>query len=111
MTDFNGFDKDVIGKKLPSDSTLNNMKKADLIKLLHTAEHNHSTLACFYKNACDNSKCNRCPLSLNYNKAIDDFVNAVKTKFPDDRCGIMNIEIIATQLKAGGTDGTSTTNN
>lgn len=73
VNEFNGFDKGVIGKKLPSDSTLNNMKKSELIKLLHIAEHNHSTLAWFYKNACDNSKCNRCPLSLNYNKAIDDF--------------------------------------
>lgn len=36
-----------------------------------------------------------------YEKGIDDFVNAVKAKFPDDRCGIMNIEIIAEQLKAG----------
>lgn len=62
VADFNGFDKGVIGKKLPSDSTLNNMKKAELIKLLHTAEHNHSVLAQFYKNACDNSKCHRCPL-------------------------------------------------
>lgn len=62
VTEFNGFDKGVIGKKLPSDTTLNNMKKAELIELLHIAEHNHNTLAWFYKNACDNSKCNRCPL-------------------------------------------------
>lgn len=40
-----------------------------------------------------------------YNKAIDDVVNAVKKKFPDDGCGIINIEIIAQQLKAGGIDG------
>lgn len=78
VNDFNGFDKGVIGKKLPSDSTLNNMKKADLIKLLHIAEHNHSTLAWFYKNACDNSKCNRCPLEMNYNKAIDDVMAKAK---------------------------------
>lgn len=62
MTDWNGFDKGVIGKKLPSDSTLNNMKKSELIKLLHTAEHNHTVLAEAYRNAVDNSKCNRCPL-------------------------------------------------
>ena len=62
VNDFNGFDKGVIGKKLPSDSTLNNMKKSELIKLLHTAEHNHNVLAVAYRNAVDNSKCNRCPL-------------------------------------------------
>lgn len=27
MVNFNGFDKGVIGKPLPADSTLNNMKK------------------------------------------------------------------------------------
>ena len=41
VTEFNGFDKGVIGKKLPSDTTLNNMKKSELIELLHIAEHNH----------------------------------------------------------------------
>jgi len=49
--DLNGINKGVIGKKLPSDTTLNNMKKADLIKLLHIAEHNHEILAFFYGNA------------------------------------------------------------
>lgn len=62
MVDFNGFDKGVIGKKLPADSTLNNMKKSELIELLHIAEHNHNVLAEVYRNAVDNSKCNRCPL-------------------------------------------------
>lgn len=74
VNDFNGFDKGVIGKKLPSDSTLNNMKKADLIKLLHTAEHNHTVLAQFYKNAVDNSKCHRCPL-IKTGKNKDDIEN------------------------------------
>lgn len=73
VTDFNGFDKGVIGKKLPSDSTLNNMKKAELIELLHIAEHNHTVLAQFYKNAVDNSKCHRCTLVNTRNKLIDDF--------------------------------------
>lgn len=45
MVDFNGFDKGVIGKKLPSDSTLNQMKKSELIELLHLAESNHRVLA------------------------------------------------------------------
>lgn len=35
--DFSGFADGVIGKKLPSDKTLNNMKKSELIKLLHMA--------------------------------------------------------------------------
>ncbi len=32
-------------------------------------------------------------------RAIDEFVNVVKEKFPDDRNGIVNIEMIAEQLK------------
>lgn len=63
MTNWNGFDKGVIGRKLPSDKTLNNMRKADLIELLHIAEDNHNVLAFAYKNAVDNSKCNKCPIS------------------------------------------------
>lgn len=51
VTEFCGFGKGVVGKKLPSDTTLNNMKKADLIKLLHTAQHNYETLMWFYNNA------------------------------------------------------------
>ena len=62
MDDFNGFDKGVIGKPLTADSTLNNMKKNELIELLHLAESNHKVLADAYANAVDNSKCNRCPL-------------------------------------------------
>ena len=37
-----------------------------------------------------------------YNKAIDDFVCAVKRRFPNDKNGIFHIELIAEQLKAGG---------
>ena len=62
ITDFNGFDKGVIGKKLPSDATLNNMKKAELIEYLHIAQHNYDVLNSFYKRAVDDSKCNTCPL-------------------------------------------------
>nr|DAI20897.1 MAG TPA: hypothetical protein [Bacteriophage sp.] len=57
-----GFDKGVIGKPLPADSTLNNMKKYELIELLHIAESNHKVLTDAYANAVDTSKCNRCPL-------------------------------------------------
>lgn len=46
-----GFSQGVIGKKLPADSTLNNMKKSELIELLHTAQHNYETLMWFYDNA------------------------------------------------------------
>lgn len=51
VTEFCGFNKGVVGKDLPSDTTLNNMKKADLIKLLHTAQHNYETLNWFCNNA------------------------------------------------------------
>lgn len=64
MVDFNGFDKGVIGKKLPSNTTLNCMRKSELIDLLHLAEENHRVLAEAYKIAVDTSKCNLCPLHL-----------------------------------------------
>lgn len=52
VNEFCGFKHGVIGtNKLPADTTLNNMKKADLIKLLHTAQHNYETLMWFYNNA------------------------------------------------------------
>ena len=53
MVNFNGFDKGVIGKPLPADSTLNNMKKDRLIELLHMAEENHKVLASAYANVVD----------------------------------------------------------
>ena len=37
-------------------------------------------------------------------KAIDDFVYAVKRRFPNDKNGIFHIEKIAEQLKEGGTE-------
>ena len=52
VNEFCGFKHGVIGtNKMPADTTLNNMKKADLIKLLHTAQHNYETLMWFYNNA------------------------------------------------------------
>lgn len=52
VNEFCGFKHGVIGTdKMPADTTLNNMKKADLIKLLHTAQHNYETLMYFYNNA------------------------------------------------------------
>lgn len=56
VNEFNGFTKGVIGKCLPSDSTLNNMKKSELIKLLHIAQKNYDTLMQFYSNAVRHSK-------------------------------------------------------
>lgn len=47
----NGASKGVIGRVLPSDNTLSNMKKSELIKLLHIAEHNYEALLWFYNNA------------------------------------------------------------
>ena len=51
VTEFCGFNKGVIGKKLPSDSTLNNMRKEELINLLRLAQHNYGNLVWFYNNA------------------------------------------------------------
>lgn len=52
VNEFCGFKHGVIGTdKMPADTTLNNMKKADLIKLLHIAQHNYETLMWFYNNA------------------------------------------------------------
>ena len=62
MVNFSGFDRGVIGKPLPADSTLNNMKKYELIELLHLAESNHKVLADAYANAINTSKCNSCPI-------------------------------------------------
>lgn len=62
MVNFSGFDRGVIGKPLPADSTLNNMKKYELIELLHIAESNHKVLVDAYDNAINTSKCNRCPI-------------------------------------------------
>ena len=52
VNEFCGFKHGVIGTdKMPSDTTLNNMKKVDLIKPLHTAQHNYESLMWFYNNA------------------------------------------------------------
>lgn len=52
VNEFCGFKHGVIGTdKMPADTTLNNMKKSDLIKLLHTAQHNYESLMWFYNNA------------------------------------------------------------
>lgn len=113
MVDFNGFDKGVIGRKLPSNSTLNNLRKSDLIELLHIAEHNHTVLAEAYNIAINNSKCKQCPLGKNqeiYNKAIDDYTRKIELKYlgvhPDElydkyypREIVKDIKIISEQLK------------
>ena len=57
-----GFGQGVTGKPLPADATLEAMKKAELIELLHIADHNYKTLKSAYGNVVDNDKCNRCPL-------------------------------------------------
>ena len=82
MDDFNGFDKGVIGRKLPSDTTLNNMRKADLIELLRLAESNHRVLAETYKIAIDTSKCNHCPLSLDTRRAEQIRADAIEETKP-----------------------------
>lgn len=77
LIDFSGIYSGVIGKKLPSDSTLNNMRKSELIELLHISENNYKALAGFYSVSVDNSKCNSCPLGKNaYN--VDQVVEELK---------------------------------
>ena len=52
VNEFCGFKHGVIGTdKMPADTTLSNMKKEELIKLLHTAQNNYETLMWFYNNA------------------------------------------------------------
>ena len=78
VVDFNGFSKGVIGKKLPSDTTLNNMKKSELIKMLHLAQGNYNTLASFYKIATDTSKCNDCPFPNKWT-SVEGIVSQLKS--------------------------------
>lgn len=56
VTVFNGFSLGVLGKKLPADTTLNGMKKSELIELLHLAESNYDALMQFYTNAVNANK-------------------------------------------------------
>ena len=79
VNDFSGFSKGVIGKKLPSDTTLNNMKKADLIKLLHTAQHNYESLNWFYNNTVNVNMKNLQEMKEIRTKAIDEFAEKLNT--------------------------------
>lgn len=72
VVEFGGFTKGVIGKDLPADSSLENMKKADLIKLLHTAQHNYETLMWFYNNAVSAN------MNANNQKIISELENLKK---------------------------------
>lgn len=107
ITSFNGYDKGVIGRKLYADTTLNQMRKADLIELLHVAENNHNVLATAYKVAVDNSKCNQCPLGKDKARiradAINEFLAFANTlpvvEEEDGYKRPMTLEEIAEQLK------------
>ena len=85
VTEFNGFSKGVIGKKLPSDTTLNNMKKADLIELLHLAQHNYESLMWFYNNAVNVNmqKLEGMNILAIRNSTIDGFVAEAMKRFTD----------------------------
>lgn len=74
VSEFNGFTQGVIGKKLPADTTLNNMKKSELIELLHLAQHNYDTLKQFYTNSVNvNAKeLNKSSKEIR-DKALDEF--------------------------------------
>ncbi len=92
---FNG----VLGKSFPADSTLNGMKKSEVIKLLHLAQSNYETPLHFYNATVNNSKCSICPLEhklKNYEGAekegkllrvpylINDTVYIIKDSYFDD---------------------------
>lgn len=62
MINFNGIDNGVLGKPVPADSTLKNMRKEKLIDMLHMAQNNYEVLRMMYKTAISEDKCNRCPL-------------------------------------------------
>lgn len=51
LTTRHTYNRGVLGRKLYSDKTLNNMRKSELIELLHVAEHNYDSLMWFYNNA------------------------------------------------------------
>lgn len=70
MINFNGIDNGVLGKPIPADSTLKNMKKEKLIDMLHMAQNNYEVLRIMYQNAVDDNKCNRCPLMQAAEKVI-----------------------------------------
>ena len=102
--EFYAFKHCVIGiDKMPDDTTLNNMKKIDLIKFLHTAQHNYESLIQFHNNAIIKRLSNE-----QYNKAIDDFVKLVRKHDWNIRNINENsfiygaIDTLAEQLKAGG---------
>lgn len=81
VTEFCNFGKGVIGKKMPADSTLNNMKKTELIKLFHIAQHNYETLEWFYNNA----------VNVNMEKLNND--KAIRTKAIDEFAELANKKI------------------
>lgn len=71
MINFNWIDRGVLGKPIPVDSTLKNMKKEQLIDMLHKAQSNYETLRVIYhQSAIDDNKCNRCPLMREAEKMI-----------------------------------------
>lgn len=51
VNSLNGFTEGVIGKRLPSEKTLNSMKKSELIELLNLAQLNYESLLEKYNNA------------------------------------------------------------
>lgn len=101
----NSFNKGVIGKKFPSDTTLNNMKKTDLIELLHTAQHNYETLNWFYNNAVNANMSNIKEFKEIRIKIIDEFINKLKQELKDNtdhlEYGITwgDIEQVANEMK------------
>jgi len=79
MVDFNGFDRGVLGKTMPADSTLKNIKKEKLIEMLHMAQNNYNVLRVMYQNAVDDNKCNRCTLMQESKKMRSEVYGEINT--------------------------------
>lgn len=81
-----------------SDSYLKKKNKSELIEYIRTIEKNWMNSE--ETNNIQYENCKRL-LAEERNKAIDELVNAIKEKYPEDKNAIIHIEIIAEQLKKG----------
>ena len=118
VNEFCGFKHGVIGTdKMPADTTLNNMKKEDLIKLLHTAQHNYESLMWFYNNTVKVNMRSLEEMKEIRAKAIDEFAEKLNTDVESFEAEVNGIRAdlltldyfsefvfeIAEQLKGGAT--------
>lgn len=102
--EFNGFTKGIVGNKLPADTTLNNMKRSELIELLHIAQNNYDALMQTYTNAVNVNieELAKCGKEIR-DKAIDEFAKKIKEAtyywFMTGTIAVGMIDEIAEQMK------------